>query len=239
MSQISDTSSTLEEVLAQLNEEGHCPRFNYVYLFSQEAMDILNNAIEVDVNLWGEDALRLKIFGSSFMIPEVLTCRGSLEFSGFDPSQVEELWEFLKELDPRASPLAPVDEFKKRMIEYLDERIDIIHLRDEDGKLKSSTELFDALGLTYDAKSHLEELISAPGPGGAPQRLRETQPGYVLALAKEYILYRFNFLQEMNSLVVSQQEGWQEEIVKGFTQLPIMSIQSAAALDVGSSLQNL
>lgn len=239
MSENSDTSSTLGEVLAQLNKEGHCPRFNYVYLLSPEAIEILSNAIEVEVNQWGEDALRWTILGQSFIIPEILTCRGSLEFLGFDPSQVEELWDFLKELDPRASPLAPVDEFKKRMIEYLDDRIDPIHLRDEEGNLRSSTELFNTLGLTYEARSHLEELVSAPGPGGAAQRLRETHPDYVLALAKEYILHRFRFLQEMNSLVISQQEEWQEEIVKGFTQLPIMSIQAAAALDVGFSLLNL
>lgn len=239
MSEHSDTSSTLGEVLAQLNEEGHCPRFNYVYLFSQEAMEILSNTLEVDVNLWGEDALRWTILGESFIIPEVLTCRGSLEFVGFSPSQVEELWDFLKELDPRASPLAPVDEFKKRMTEYLNDRIDSIHLRDEEYKLRSPTELFDALGLTYDAKSHLEELISAPGPGGAAHRLRESHPEYVLALAKEYILHRFRFLQGMNSLVVSREEDWQEEIVMGFTQLPIKPIQAAAALDVGSSLLNL
>lgn len=239
MSEKSDTSSTLGEVLAQLNKEGHCPRFNYVYLFSPEAMDILSNAFEVDVNQWGEDALRLTILGQCFIIPEVLTSRGSLDFLGFSPSQVEELWDFLKELDPRTSPSAPVDEFKKRMIEYLNDRIDSIHLRDEEDRLRSSTELFDALGLTYDAKSHLEELISAPGPGGAAQRLRETQPDYVLALAKEYILHRFRFLQEMNSLVVSQQEEWQEEIIKGFTEVSIMSIQAAAALAVGSSLLNL
>lgn len=236
---MSDTSSTLGEVLAQLNKEGHCPGFNYIYLFSLEAMGILKNTIEVDVNLWGEDALRLTILGQSYSIPEVLTCRRSLEFSGFNPSQVEELWDFLKELDPRASPLAPIDKFKNRIIEYLNKKIGTIHLRDEEGKLKSSTGLFDALGLTYDTKSHLEELISAPRPGGAAQRLRETHPDYVLALAKEYILHRFWFLQEMNSLVVSQQEEWQEEIVKGLTQLPIMSIQVSAALDVGSSLQNL
>lgn len=236
MSEYSDTSDTLVVVLEQLKEEGNCPRFNDVYLFSQEATDILSNALEVDVNLWGEDTLLLRIHDKSLEIPEVLTSRGTLDFLGFTESRVEEMWDFLKEVDPRASPSAPVDEFKKRMIKYLNDIIDSIHLRDEEGKLRSSVELFDTLGLTYRAKSHLEELISAPGPSGVAQRLPETHPEYVLALAKNYILHRFKFLQEMDALVVLQQEEWQEELVKGFTQLPIMSIRAAAVVDIDPSL---
>lgn len=236
LSEKSEICLTLGAVLAQLNEEGNCPRFNYIYLLSQEAMEILHHMLDVDVNLWGEDALRVTILGLHFSIPEVLTCRGTLEFAGFNPTQVEELWDFLKESDPRGPRLAPVDEFRKRMIEYIDDRIDTIHLRDEDGKLISPADLFDALGLSYDAQSHLLELLSVPGPGGAAHRLRRTHPDYVLALAKQYVLHRFRFLCDLDDLVVFQQEGWEEEVVKGFTQMPIMSIQATAALDVDSLL---
>lgn len=237
MSDYSETSSNLNEVIAELNEAGNCPRFNNVYLLSLEAINILGNALGVDVNLWGEETFQLKILGQTFEIPECLTSRGSLDFLGFNPTQVEELWDFLKELDPRISPMAPVDEFKNRMIEYLNDRISSINLRDEEGKLKSSADLLDALGLTYDTRSQLEELTSAPGAAGAAAEIiRETHPDFILALAKGYILHRFKFLQELNSLVVSQQEEWQEKLVKEFTQLPIMSLQAAAALDVGSSL---
>lgn len=239
MSETSDTSETLEVHMARLKEEGDCPRFNNVYLLSEQATDILNHALEVDVNLWGEDALLLTIHNQTFQIPEVLTSRGTLDLLGFTESRVQELWDFLKEVDPRTPPLTPVDEFKKRMIEYVNDIIDTVHLRDEDGKLRNSAELLDILGLTSDAKSHLMELLSAPGPGGVAQRLRETHPDYVLVLAKNYIQHRFRFLQEMDSLVVIQQGEWEEEIFKGFTQLPIMSIQAAAAVDVDPSILNL
>lgn len=227
---MSDTSDLDLAVLAHLIEAGICPRFDHVPLLSEEAADILGDALQMDVNAWGDDAVLLKINGQSFEIPRILTSRGTLDLLGFTESRVEELWNSLKEADPRVSPLTPKDEFGKRMTEYVDEITNSIHLRNEEGHPRSSAELLDALGLTDDAQSHLMELISGHELGRLVQPLRESHPDYVLTLAKSYIQHRWNFLQEIDSLIVVQQEGWREEIVKGFMQLPIESVQAWAAV---------
>lgn len=231
---MSDISDTDQATLEYLIEEGICPRFNYIALLSEEAADILDNVLEADVNQWGDDALQLTINEQSFEIPRNLTSRGTLDFLGFTDTQVEALWTFLKEVDPRASPLAPINEFGTRMIEYVDDITKSMNLRNEEGQLKSSGELLNALGLTNDVQSRPVELTSQPGLGGPGQTLQEIRPDRVLALAKRYIVRRWEFLREMDSLILSQQEGWWEKIVKGFTQSPIESIQ----VELASLLDN-
>lgn len=213
------------ENLLQTIEEGICPRFNHIPLLSEEAINILQNSLKIDVNHWEEDVIRLTIKDQSYEIPRIITSRGALDYLGFNKSQVQKLWNLIKQVDIKVGPLSPIKEFNQRITRYLDDIINSISLRNQDGQLKSSTEILDAIGLTNNVQSRQIELTNLPRLDGPVRiiQLRKINPICVLDLARKYVIFRWAFLQKMDELILEQKEGWWEKIVKEFTQSPIKS----------------
>lgn len=217
--------------LEMLKEVGYCPRFNNIRLLSAEAVEILDNkdVLEKAEDSYGEDAMLLIVNNQSYKIPSILTSRGTFHFLGFTKSRSQELWNFLKEPEAGAfPPPPPIDEFGNRMMEYVDNIINTVGLWSDKSQLKSSVALLDTLGLTKEVQLRdLEQSFPPAGPGLGRRtetfQLQQVCPNCVLAMAKRYIKRRWMLLKKMNSLILSEEEGWWEKMVKEFTQSPIDS----------------
>lgn len=235
VTRMSESDTDTPTALQLLKKEGYCPRFNDIRLLSVEAVEILDNedVLQKALGCYEEDALLLTVNKQLYRLPSILTSRGTLDFLGFNESRVKELWNLLKEpeLEAVASPSPPIDEFGNRMIKYMDNIIKAISLWTDEGQLKSSANILGTLGLKTDVQLQgLLQSLPPNGPGLGRRvhkfQLRQISPHGVLAMAKRYIERRWVLLKEMNSLILSKEEGWWEKMVKEFTQSPIDSAQA-------------
>lgn len=198
------------ENLLQTIEEGICPRFNYIPLLSEEATNILKNSLKINVNYWKEDVIKLIINDQSYEIPRIITSRGIFDYLGINKSQFQKLWNLVKQVDTKVGPLSPIRKFNQRITRYLDDIINSISLRNQDGQLKSSTEILDTNRFTNDVQSQQIELTNLPRLD-KPVRIiqfRKINPIYVPDLARKYIIFRWAFLQKMDELILDQKERW-------------------------------
>lgn len=207
-------------------ETPYRPRFSNISVLTKETVEILESSNSIKMGLvgrYGDMALSLVMNKyNAYQIPEIITSKGSLDFLGFNPSTVEEIW---SDINPvRGIHQRATREFSQGIVCWVKHKMNNIKWLNGDGELKAPKELLDSIGLKSEVQVQDLKLTSPPERGGVRifclQRLHSE---CVLVWAQRYIARRWSFLVQLDELICDYDERWRPLIIEELFERPIDS----------------
>lgn len=203
------------------------PRFSNVSLLRKQSIEILESSNSIETGLvgqYGDMALKLIISNKhSYQVPEIITSKETLDFLGFTTSEIEEMWSDINPVRGIYGP--PVREFIEGILCWIAYKIDNIQWLNDAGELKTPKELLDNLGLKPETQQQLLKLTSPPERGGVRIFcLQQLHSDCVLVRAKRYIARRWSFLERLDEIIFSHDNGWWQLIIHELSERPIDSM---------------
>lgn len=257
---VSSKPVSLDEAQA-LVEAGICPRYNGIKVLSNEAEMLLMRRGVLEFVRWDwhfDPAHHLTINSKQHLIPHYLTSRGTLDFVGFTRGAAAEIWDYIKECALPMEDLPPyasaIDEFWATVIRWFDLKVSQIIRHEKEIPLPEKTPelILDTLGIR-DQVQCLSMRLTTPAQakddevGCSKVQVRTFQldrihTDIVPVWTKRYITRRWGILKNMNDLVLAQDEGWWEKIIRemgsGQT-VPLDSMEAYTTTKVYLPLENV
>lgn len=242
-------------------EDGKCTRYNGISILSNEADRILRSKGVLESVRWDwhfDPAHQLTINSKQQLIPHYLTSRGTLDFVGFTHGAAAEIWDYIKicalpmqDLPPYASA---IDEFWATVIRWFDQKVYQIIRHEHEIPLSERTPelILDTLGIR-DQVQGLFMRLTTPAQAGGDEfgcskaqvqtfQLNRIHTDIVPVWTKRYITRRWGILKNMNDLVLAQEEGWWEKIVREMDSggtVPLDSMEAYTTTKVYLPLENV
>lgn len=244
-----------------LVEDGKCPRYNGISVLSNEADRLLTSKGVLEYVRWDwhlDPAHQLTISSSQQLIPQYLTSRGTLDFVGFTRDASTEIWGYIKKcaVPTRDSPpySSAIDEFWATVMKWFDHKVYQIIRHEEEIPLSERTPklYLDTLGIR-DQVHDLSMRLTTPAQARDDEdgcsrvqvqtfQLNRIHTDLVPVWTKRYITRRWNILKNMNDLVLAQDEGWWEKIVREMDSgrtVPMDSMEAYTTTKVYLPLENV
>lgn len=180
-------------------------------------------------DIFGMRSIVLAIsFDKLIEIPKIITSRNALVFLGFTPTRAQEIWRYIimvpESLDGPDIERGGAFYFWKDLTEFVDTKIiaarkhaDYMHGR------AYSKKLLDDIGLTNEVQMQQGLRIKTDDNNNGESNLTCLQaqmPENAVALAKQYIRYRWDLLLGLGD-IIAKGGNWKEGIVAKITQDPI------------------
>lgn len=218
------------------------PRFSVTSVLSFETVQILELSDSVEMGLVGRHGdMALNLITSnnnSYQIPEIMTSKGTLEFLGFTPSKVEEIW---SDNNPARGILKhATHEFIEGILYWIENKIDNIKWFNNDGELKTPKELLDTIGLRPEVQLQPLKLTSLPERDGVRVFcLQQLHSECVLVWAKRYIARRWSLLDQLDDLICYHDDNWRQRLTYELSERPIDSVVAFSDSYVPLPIQRL
>lgn len=241
--------------------DGKCPRYNEISVLSNEADMLLTSKGLLEFVRWDwhlDPAHHLTINSKQHLIPRYLTSRGTLDFVGFNRDTTTEIWNYIKECALPMQDLPPytsaIDEFWAAVIRWFDDRVSQIIRHEKEIPLPERTPelILDTLGIR-DQVQGLSMRLTTPAQAKDDEvgcskaqvqtfQLNRIHTDIVPVWTKRYITRRWNILKKMNDLVLAQDDGWWEKIVREMESertVPLDSMEAYTTTKVYLPLENV
>lgn len=119
-------------------------------------------------------------------------------------------------------------------------KIENIQWLNDAGELKTPKELLDNLGLEPEPQQQLLKLTSPPERGGVLIFcLQQLHSDCVLVWAKRYIARRWSFVEKLDEIIFSHEDGRLQLIIHELSERPIDSMQAFSNFYLPLPIQRL